>query len=100
MDTLTELAREAPLRVRLAAIGALGSARDPRAAGVLSRIHESDGDGRVARSAYEALQRLNAGNGADDALASLRRDVETLRDDNRRLRERITKVEDERDAVS
>jgi HEAT repeat protein len=89
-DRLSELAVESPFRVRLAALSALGRARHAPAAAVLRRVHTSDPDGRVARTAYEALQSLSGG---DAEVAKLRDQVEKLVDQNRSLRERIDKLE-------
>ena len=47
----------------------------------------------MKRLAYEALQRISAGRTSDGALGFLRRDMETLQDDNRKLRDRIDRVE-------
>ena len=92
VDALLPLAAEAPFRVRLAAVGALGAARDPRAAGPLAALHQMAGDGRLARHALESLTRLNAGTGAEQAVTALRRDVDTLREDNRALRDRLDRL--------
>lgn len=93
VDRLLELAEDAPFRVRMAAIAALGTARDPRAQGTLRRIHEQDGDGRLKRLAWESLQKVVEGRTSDDALASIRRDLERLRDENRKLRDRVARLE-------
>lgn len=94
VERLVQLAREAPFRVQMAAVGALGTARDPRGAAVLQHLHDgAGGDGRVMRSAYEALQKINSARSGEGALSSLRRDLEALREENRALRSRLDKLE-------
>ena len=93
VDRLVRLAPDAPFRVAMATISALGAARDPRGAAVLRQLHDSGGDGRLMRAAYEALQRIAEGRTGDDALAALRRDVEGLHEENRALRDRLGLIE-------
>jgi HEAT repeat protein len=93
VDRLMELAKEAPFRVRLAALNALGRGRDDRASATLRLVHETDPDGRIARTAYEALKTLGRGRGGEDAINTLRTNVEKLTSDNRALRERLDKLE-------
>jgi aminopeptidase N len=93
VDRLVELVRDAPFRVRMAAVSALGSARDSRGCVALRHVHQADGDGRMKRLAYESLQRIAAGRTSEGALGSLRRDMEALQDENRKLRDRIDRVE-------
>lgn len=92
-ERLMELVAEAPFRVRLSAVPALGRSKDLRGLGVLSQVHASGGDGMLSRRAYEARKALLGGSGAAAAVASLRDQVETLQKDNRGLRTRIDKVE-------
>jgi aminopeptidase N len=94
VNRLMELALEAPFRIRLAAISALGQAGDPRAMDVLRRIHGHDPDGRVARQAFEALGRIARGRTSDDALRNLRDEVERLREENRKITSRLERIED------
>jgi aminopeptidase N len=94
VDALLELAREAPFRVRMAAIGGLGAAKDPRSLALLHAIHESDGDGRLARTAWNAANRVAAGRSTEAGLSTLRADLDKLRDENKALRDRLQKVED------
>lgn len=94
VDRLMQLAAVAPFRVRLSAISALGQAGDPRATAVLSAVHQGDPDGRVARTAYEALRRLRAGDkGGRSDLSRLQDALQELREENRGLRARLDKLE-------
>jgi aminopeptidase N len=93
VDRLIQLAAEAPFRLRLAAVAALGLARDPRALGPLRQIHGAGGDDRVQRQAYEAIGRLSRGSDGDQALSTLRRQSEELREQVGKLRDRLDRVE-------
>jgi aminopeptidase N len=94
-DRLMELAREAPFRVRLSALTALGRAGDPRAAAVLRHVHQGDPDGRTARTAYEALGRLQAADRSGvAAVTRMRDDLTRLQEENRSLRARIDRLEE------
>ena len=60
---------------------------------VLSRIHGSAGDARCRRLAWEAMQNVREGRTSEGGLAALRREVENLVEDNRKLRDRVGKIE-------
>ena len=93
VDCLVELARCGTFRVELAAMHALGRAKDPRALGVLTDIHRSALDGRTRRTAYEAMAQVRTGRGSEEHLASVRSAVEKLEEQNAALRARIEKLE-------
>jgi aminopeptidase N len=93
VDRLVQLAVESPFRLRLAAVAALGQAGDPRGMGALRQVHDSGQDGRVQRQAYEALARLGKGKDGAQALGTLRKDSEELREQVQKLRDRLDKVE-------
>jgi aminopeptidase N len=98
VNRLMELALDAPFRIRLAAISGLGLAGDPRAVGVLQRIHQDDPDGRVARQAFEASARIARGRTSEDALRGMREDLERLREEHRKVTTRLEKLEDKGNA--
>ena len=93
IDRLIALAKDGPFRVRYAAIPALGTARATKAVSLLRRIHEGQSDGRLRRQAYEAIQRIRKGRSAEGAVAGLRRDLDTIREENRALRTRVDALE-------
>ena len=94
-DRLMALARDAPFRVRLSALSALGRAGDPRSAAVLRHVHQADPDGRTARTAFEALGRLQSADQSGlTAVTRLRDDLTRLQDENRSLRARVERLED------
>jgi len=93
VERLVKLAEDPNYRVQVAAINALGGLRDTRALGVLGRVHASAGDGRARRLAFEAMASIREGRTTAEGLAGLRREVEGLVEDNRKLRARVEKVE-------
>jgi aminopeptidase N len=93
IDRLVQLAKDGPFRVRYAAIPALGTARATQAIGMLRRVHEGQGDGRLRRQAFEAIRRIRRGRSGESAVAGLRQDLDTMREENRSLRSRLDKLE-------
>jgi aminopeptidase N len=93
VDVLCRLAKNGRFRLRLAAVSALGRTRDRRAAATLHQIHQSDSDGRLRRMAYEALKKVNAGRDGEEALGTIRNDLEKLQAEHRELVDRMVKVE-------
>jgi aminopeptidase N len=79
--------------VKFAAVPALGGSREPKAIRVLRSIHEGQSDGRIRRQAYEAIRRLSKSGSGDSAIAQLRQDLESLRDENKKLRGRVDTLE-------
>ena len=89
---LVEMLKEPGFRTQLAAIGALGSLRDPAALGPLAQVHATAPDGRTRRMAYEAMVRIKEGGDAGD-LSGLRQRIDQLVEDNRDLRDRLDRLE-------
>jgi aminopeptidase N len=92
-DRAVELLQDDWLRVRLNAIGALVELKDPKAIGELSRMRDRELDGRVVRTCREAIQRLREGADKGEEIKKLRSDVEKLEEENRGLKDRLTKIE-------
>jgi aminopeptidase N len=80
LERLLELAEDGNFRVQVSAINALGVLRDPRALGVLARVHGSAPDGRTS----------------EEGLSTLRRELEGMADENRKLRDRVIRLEEKR----
>jgi len=93
VEVLTALAESPNFRVQVAAINALGVLRDARALPVLERVHQSAGDGRCRRLAYEAKVAVREGRSSEEALHNLRKEVERMAEDTRKLRDRVGKLE-------
>ncbi len=93
VERLIEVLSEPGFFSQLQAVDALGTARDPAAVEALSAVHLTAPDGRTRRHAYEAMARIRSGKSADEAVVTLRRQVEKLAEDNHKLRERIERLE-------
>lgn len=96
VDRLVLLAEDANFRVQVAAINALGTLRDARGTAVLERAHASAGDGRCRRLAWEALTNIREGRTSAEGLSTLRAQVDGMSDENKRLRDRLDRIERER----
>ena len=93
VERLAVLAEDSNFRVQVASISALGNLRDPRGLGVLTRVHRAAGDARCRRLAFDAIATIREGRTTEAGLGALRREVEGLAEDNRKLRDRLTRIE-------
>ena len=92
LDALTAMADDArQFLVQLACISALESIGDARALPVLARL-EAGADPRVRRPAAEATIKIREASQTPPELARLREDLDVLKEENRRLRERIEEL--------
>ncbi|TVQ89594.1 MAG: hypothetical protein EA397_14560 [Deltaproteobacteria bacterium] len=92
-ERLIEMLTEPGFRPQLAAVNALAVLGDQRAIPALSRLKAMAADGRTKRMAYEALYTLRKGRTSEEALQSLRSQVEKLTEENAKLRSRLDKLE-------
>jgi len=92
-DRLVELLSDDWLRVRLNAISALAELKETKAIGELSRTVDRDLDGRVVRTAREAMQRLRDGADKGEEVRKLREDLDKIVEENRVLKDRLDKLE-------
>jgi aminopeptidase N len=79
--------------VRVAAVRALATLRDPAGAGTMARLADRDLDGRVRRAARESLRELRDRTARDREITALRDEVEKLRMSIRELESRLAVVE-------
>ncbi len=93
-ERLVLLAEDANVRVQISAINALGVLRDPRSLTTLGRIHQSSPDGRCRRLAWEAMASVRAGRTLEGSLGTLRKELEGAMEDNKKLRDRVIRLED------
>lgn len=93
VEKLIELVQTGSFRLKYTAISALGTAGSPAGLPILRSIHEGQSDGRVRRNAYEAIQRINTSNKDGGATGQLRRDLDQLRNENKKLRSRVDLLE-------
>ncbi len=92
-ETLTDLLDDPWYRARLAAISSLRRLIAIDAVPALQRMADRELDGRVVRTARQAVRDIRAGKNAPDDVKKLRSEVEKLEDKNRELAERLEKLE-------
>ena len=92
-DELVGLLHDPDFRVRLAAANGLGTLGDESFAPELDRMAERELDGRGVRTAREQAQKLRTGATTTDEVRRLREDLETLRAENVKLRDRLERIE-------
>jgi aminopeptidase N len=78
---------------RGAAVNVLRRRKKSEAIGTLERVAERDVDERIRRNAREALRSLREGSDSKDELSQLRDRLDVLAEENRKLRDRLDKVE-------
>jgi aminopeptidase N len=100
VERLIEMLREPGHRCKYLAIVGLGRLKDPRAAGALSTLHQNDPVGRFKRAAYESLSMIRAGRNTEEGLAGLRRELEKVQAENRKLRDRLESLEHKVDRLT
>ena len=98
-DRLVELLQDEWLRVRINACNALADLKDAKAIAELSRAVDRDLDGRVIRTAREAIARLRDGANKSDEVKKLRADLDKMIEDNRKLTDRLDKLEASRNGA-
>ena len=77
----------------LAACGAAAAWGDARALPALQQLVASSPDERIVRTGREAIATIQKGDSAAEETRQLRTDLDTLREDNRKLRERLDALE-------
>ena len=85
------------LRVRAGAARALQEIREPVAIPALGRRIPRELDGRVVRQCREAIASISAGRDRGEDVKKLRTDLESLGEENRKLKDRLEKLEDRLD---
>ena len=93
VELLSDLLDDRWYRTRLGAAGALRSLTADAALPALYRMADRELDGRVVRTARQAISAIRAGKNAPDNVNKLRSDLEKLEETNRGLTERLEKLE-------
>jgi aminopeptidase N len=93
LDFLTAMADDREFMVRMRLPAALEELGDSRAISTLERMSERALDGRIRRRAEEAIAALKRGRSRTEEARLLRDDLEQIREENRKLRERIERLE-------
>ena len=92
-ELLSDLLDDPWYRTRLGAAGALRRLTADTALPALQRMVDRELDGRVVRTARQAISAIRAGKNAPDDVKKLRTDLEKLEETNRGLTERLEKLE-------
>src|SRR6185437_9057145 len=79
--------------VRGAAAGALGALRESSALGALDHMATSELGGGLVRAARQAARTIREGKKPADEVRQLRNDFDSVKEENRKLRERLEKLE-------
>ena len=104
INALKRFAREkrgtpsATFRGKLAAIQAMGALEDLSAIPTLRRLAEGETDGRLKRRAEETIARLFESAKKPVEMKLIRSDLDDLLKDNKSLRDRVDKMEKQKDA--
>lgn len=92
LDALEQLLDDPMLLVSIAAIDAAATTEDPRLLPALDRLTYSAADGRARRHAAEAAIRIREGRTVPAAVASLRSDLDELREQQQKLRDTLDAI--------
>jgi aminopeptidase N len=93
VDAIVQLLDDPMFLVQLASIAAAERLEDPRALVALDRLATAGFDGRIRRDAAEAAMRIREAQKVPSQVSALRSDLDTLREEQRTLQEKIDKIE-------
>ena len=92
-ETLTVLLDEEHFRTRMAVLDALESLHSPGTLPALERLRAHDLDGRVQRRVAEVIEAIRSARKQTDEVQQLRDDFQTLREENKKLLDRLDRLE-------
>ena len=92
-ERLEKLSYDSNERVRGAVVSAARELMDSRLLGTLDRLAEQDLNGRVCRNAREVAKKIRDQLEKGVEYKALREEIEKVRDENRRISERLYRVE-------
>ncbi|MGA7952670.1 MAG: M1 family aminopeptidase [Gloeobacterales cyanobacterium] len=93
LNCLADIAKEGFFLTRLATIASLKSLQSPKALALLQQIASNDPDGRVERTALEAIEALRASVAQSEEVKKLREAIEELQKNNQELKSRLDILE-------
>src|SRR5215470_10801745 len=93
VETLTALLDEEAFRTRMAVLDALEALHSPKALPALERLRDRDLDGRVKRRVTEVIEAIRSERKQTDEVQQLRDDFQALREANKKLLERLDRLE-------
>ena len=93
VETLTTLLDEEHFRTRMAVLDALEALNSSKTLPALERLRARDLDGRVKRRLEEVSETIRSGRKQADEVQQLRDDVQAVREENKKLLERLDRLE-------
>jgi aminopeptidase N len=93
VETLTALLDEEHFRTRMAVLDALESLHSPKTLPALERLRARDLDGRVTRRVEEVIEAIRSERKQTDEVQQLRDDFQALREENKKLLDRLDRLE-------
>jgi aminopeptidase N len=93
VDTLTALLDEDHFRTRMAVLAALESLNSAKILPALERLSARDLDGRVKRRLEEVIETIRSSRKQADDMQQLRDDMQAIREENKKLLERLDRLE-------
>jgi aminopeptidase N len=93
IDTLTTILDEEHVRTRIAVLDAMESLHSPKTLPALERLRARDLDGRVKRRVEEVIEAIRSERKQTDEVQQLRDDFQALREENKKLLERLDRLE-------
>jgi aminopeptidase N len=93
VETLTALLDEEHFRTRMAILDAMESLYSPKTLPALERLRARDLDGRVKRRVEEVIEAIRSERKQTDEVQQLRDDFQALREENKKLLDRLDRLE-------
>ncbi|HYA01656.1 MAG TPA: hypothetical protein VEI04_00900 [Syntrophobacteria bacterium] len=92
-DTFRPPSGARTLRPKLAAVQALETLGRDDGLPILRRVAENEVDGRLVRSARVAMRKIETGKDRGEAIRKLEKRLDDLAEENRKLRDRVDRLE-------
>ena len=92
VDAILPIFDDAGYFVRRSAIAAAATLRDGRFLSILDRAESSEVDGSLRRGAFEAMRTIREAQKTPPEIATLREELDRMREEQRALRERLDTV--------
>ncbi len=93
VDTLTAMLDEEHVRTRMAVLDAMESLHSAKTLPALERLRARDLDGRIKRRVEEVIESIRSARKQTDEVQQLRDDFQAIREENKKLLERLERLE-------
>src|SRR5882724_8403900 len=93
IETLTAILDEEHFRTRMAVLDAMESLHSPKTLPTLEGLRACDLDGRVKRRVEEVIEAIRSERKQTNEVQQLRDDFQAMRDENKKLLERLDRLE-------